>query len=36
MPHYPDEIDYSQKYYDDLYEYRHVILTKTIFKNKNF
>ena len=21
MPHYPDEIEYSDKYYDDLYEY---------------
>ena len=32
MPHYPDEIDYSDKYYDDYYEYRHVQLPKTIYK----
>ncbi len=32
MPHYPDEIEYSDKYYDDLYEYRHVILPKDIYK----
>ncbi|KAI9549988.1 hypothetical protein GHT06_007516 [Daphnia sinensis] len=23
MPHYPDEIEYSDKYQDDSYEYRH-------------
>mmetsp|Transcript_10059 Transcript_10059/g.25185 ORF Transcript_10059/g.25185 Transcript_10059/m.25185 type:complete len:98 (-) Transcript_10059:75-368(-) len=32
MPHYPDEIEYSEKYHDDRYEYRHVILTKAIAK----
>lgn len=32
MPHYPSEIEYSDKYYDDLYEYRHVILPKSIYK----
>ena len=32
MPHYPDEIEYSEKYEDDLYEYRHVILPKDIYK----
>eukprot|EP00744_Colponema_vietnamica_P004801 GILI01007113.1.p1 GENE.GILI01007113.1~~GILI01007113.1.p1 ORF type:complete len:125 (+),score=18.84 GILI01007113.1:53-376(+) len=32
MPHYPDDIDYSDKYCDDYYEYRHVILPKHIFK----
>jgi len=32
MPHYPDEIDYSEKYMDDIYEYRHVLLPKNIFK----
>lgn len=32
MPHYPDEIDYSDKYCDDLYEYRHVQLPKNVFK----
>eukprot|EP00428_Durinskia_dybowskii_P076229 CAMPEP_0170388740 /NCGR_PEP_ID=MMETSP0117_2-20130122/18251_1 /TAXON_ID=400756 /ORGANISM="Durinskia baltica, Strain CSIRO CS-38" /LENGTH=144 /DNA_ID=CAMNT_0010644693 /DNA_START=79 /DNA_END=511 /DNA_ORIENTATION=+ len=33
MPHYPDEIEYSDKYEDDRYEYRHVILTKPIAKD---
>ena len=32
MPHYPDEIEYSEKYKDDYYEYRHVLLPKEIFK----
>ena len=32
MPHYPEEIEYSEKYCDDLYEYRHVLLPKNIFK----
>ena len=32
MPHFPDEIEYSDKYYDDFYEYRHVILPKPIYK----
>ena len=32
MPHYPDEIEYSDKYHDDLYEYRHVLLPKAIYK----
>ena len=32
MPHFPDEIEYSDKYTDDYYEYRHVILPKTIYK----
>ena len=32
MPHYPDEIEYSDKYYDELFEYRHVQLPKNIFK----
>lgn len=27
-----DEIYYSEKYYDDVYEYRHVILPKSISK----
>ena len=26
MPHFPDEIEYSEKYQDDNYEYRHVLL----------
>jgi len=33
MPHYPKEIEYSDKYYDKVYEYRHVILTKEIYKS---
>lgn len=32
MPHYPSEIEYSDKYYDDYYEYRHVVLPKDTFK----
>ena len=32
MPHYPKEISYSEKYYDNIYEYRHVLLPKEIFK----
>ena len=32
MPHYPDEIEYSDKYMDDHYEYRHVILPKDVYK----
>lgn len=32
MPHYPDEIEYSDKYMDDYYEYRHVILPKDVYK----
>lgn len=32
MPHYPDEIEYSDKYTDDHYEYRHVILPKDVYK----
>ncbi len=32
MPHYPEEIEYSDKYSDDYYEYRHVALPKAVFK----
>lgn len=32
MPHYPREIEYSDKYADDFYEYRHVILPKTVYQ----
>ena len=32
MPHYPEEIEYSDKYKDDYYEYRHVLLPKEIYK----
>ena len=28
MGYYPNEIEYSSKYYDKIYEYRHVILPK--------
>ena len=30
--HFPKQIEYSDKYQDDLYEYRHVVLTKDAFK----
>lgn len=32
MPHFPREIEYSEKYEDEMYEYRHVILPKEIFR----
>jgi cyclin-dependent kinase regulatory subunit CKS1 len=32
MPHYPEEIEYSDKYNDDYYEYRHVSLPKHLYK----
>jgi len=32
MPHFPDEIEYSDKYSDDTYEYRHVLLPKETFR----
>lgn len=32
MPYYPDEIEYSDKYCDELFEYRHVQLSKNIYK----
>lgn len=32
MPHFPDDIEYSDKYFDDYYEYRHVLLPKAIYK----
>ena len=32
MPHYPSEIEYSDKYNDDYYEYRHVILPKETYR----
>jgi cyclin-dependent kinase regulatory subunit CKS1 len=32
MPHYPKNIEYSEKYYDGYYEYRHVFLPKAIFE----
>ena len=27
MPHFPKQTEYSDKYYDDVYEYRHVSLS---------
>jgi cyclin-dependent kinase regulatory subunit CKS1 len=36
MPHYPKQLEYSEKYYDEYYEYRHVILPKEIFKQLPF
>lgn len=32
MPHFPDEIEYSEKYNDDEFEYRHVLLPKNIYR----
>uniref|UniRef100_A0A0G4I846 Cyclin-dependent kinases regulatory subunit n=1 Tax=Chromera velia CCMP2878 TaxID=1169474 RepID=A0A0G4I846_9ALVE len=32
MPHYPEQIEYSEKYNDDTHEYRHVILSKPVAK----
>lgn len=33
MPHFPDEVEYSEKYSDDMFEYRHVLLPKHVFKS---
>ena len=33
MPHFPDDIEYSDKYQDDNYEYRHVGLPRAIYKS---
>ena len=32
MPRFPDQMEYSEKYQDECYEYRHIILTKELFK----
>jgi len=32
MPQFPLQIVYSEKYYDDKYEYRHVHLPKSLYK----
>ena len=32
MPFYPDNVEYSNKYYDKVYEYRHVIMTKDFLR----
>lgn len=29
---FPKEIEYSEKYYDDVYEYKHIILNKETFE----
>ena len=31
MPHFPEEIEYSDKYKDDYYEYWHVLLPKEVY-----
>lgn len=30
--HFPEQIEYSDKYCDDTYEYRHVMLTEAAFQ----
>jgi cyclin-dependent kinase regulatory subunit CKS1 len=32
MPHYPSEVEYSDKYMDSKFEYRHVTLTKEMYR----
>mmetsp|Transcript_15621 Transcript_15621/g.28415 ORF Transcript_15621/g.28415 Transcript_15621/m.28415 type:complete len:91 (+) Transcript_15621:4414-4686(+) len=32
MPHFPSEIEYSEKYEDEIHEYRHVHLPRQIYK----
>ena len=32
MVYYPDNIEYSEKFYDFIYEYKHVILPKSYLK----
>ncbi len=32
MPRYPDNIEQSNKYHDDYYEYKHLILPEAIYK----
>ena len=32
MPRFPKEIEYSDKYRDDFYEYRHVLLSKNAYE----
>ena len=31
MPHFPEELDYSDKYHDDLFEYRHIALPEHLY-----
>jgi cyclin-dependent kinase regulatory subunit CKS1 len=33
MPHYPHSIEYSDKFEDEVYEYKNVILPESIFKS---
>ena len=33
MPHYPYQIEYSDKYEDDVFEYKNVMLTEGLFKS---
>merc|ERR1712032_535683 len=33
MPHYPSQIEYSDKYEDEVFEYKNVMLTEPIFKS---
>jgi cyclin-dependent kinase regulatory subunit CKS1 len=32
MTYFPEDVEYSEIYNDDTYEYRHVVITKFIFK----
>jgi cyclin-dependent kinase regulatory subunit CKS1 len=32
MPHYPDKIEYSTKYHDKAYEYKHALLPKDVYE----
>lgn len=32
MPFFPEDTEYSEKYMDDVYEYRHVTLCKRLFE----
>lgn len=33
MPHYPSQIEYSDKYEDDIYEYKNAMLTELLYKS---
>ncbi len=32
MVHFPEEIEHSEKYEDDCFEYKHVVLTKELYE----
>lgn len=32
MPYYPDKVTHSRIYKDEMYEYKHVLLPKAVFK----